>query len=466
MLIKFQDSQGRDLVNTVDIGASNSIVVNLVITGDTDPISGKVFKNSNQIGEYTWTVAAGQRVIWYMGIDQPIYVANNDVLKAVTTSPTYPDVSVKIIRSQPELDNIVDLAQFVRAIQPMAPNSAPVSRIRTVIDKIALNTSIVHSNRTPVNVNNIKAYVLNNVDLPDQEANIFSNQAALDNALATYVPPTLREIFDTWGRFVQGDYYPTGSTIPPNSEAAAWQWDDALQSAVQPLNTVGFNGFVSIQETDSYDHEVTLTSTDADDDWNGAILSFKRVGTVNHSLSIWICCDGSNVVSVPPGANASLSYFNNGTRVVLQSKKGTDDKSNGWRGGFKRVRVIRRGDIFTVSTSKWNELTYDPTLEMTIDLNSDARLAPLKGKTQYGYSNLSQAKSTFKDIRYVGGLMRDTIIDGVNNRVYRYDTLTTKWVLVPNFTAQDIFGSPRTLINPTTGESFKLGTDGTITKLN
>lgn len=466
MLIKFQDSQGRDLVDTVNIGANNSIVVNLVITGDATPISGKVFKNSTQIGEYTWTAEAGQRVIWYMGVDQPIYVADRDVLKAVTTSPTYPDVIVSIIRSQPDLDNIVSLAGFVEAIRPMAPNSAPVSRIRLVIDQIALNSSIVYSQRTPINIANIKAYVLNNVDLPDQEANIFGDPAELANALATYVPPTLREIFDNWTRFVGNEYYKKGTTIPSNSEANAWFWDDTVKGPVMPLNSVQYNGFLSIEEVDNYDHEVTVTSPDADDDWNGPILAFKRENNVNYSLVAWVCCDGTgNSNPATQLANVSLSYFSGGSRVVFDSKKG-NEKINGWRGSFKRVRVIRRGNIFTVNFTRWDELTYDPILTMTIDVSTDARLQKFQGKCVYGYGNLSQAKSTFKDIRYVGGLMRDTIIDGSNNRVYRYDTLTTTWVLVPNFTAQDLFGSPRTLINPTNDEVFRLNVDGTITKLN
>lgn len=465
MLIKFQDSQGRDLVDTVDIGVNNSIVVNLVITGDTAPIAGVVFKNNIQIGEYTWTAAAGQRVIWYMGVDQPIYVANNDILKAVTSTPTYPDVVVKVIRSQPDLDNIVNLAEFVEAIRPMAPASAPVSRIRLVIEQIALNTSIVYSQRTPVNIANIKAYVLNDVDLPDQQANIFSDEDTLNNALATMVPPTLREIFDNWTRFVAAEYYPKGTTIPTSSEAAAWRWNDAIQGPVMPLNSVQFNGFLSLEEVDNYDHEVTVTSPDADDDWNGTVLAFKRIGNVNYSINAWVCCDGAGAPAKPQLPNVLLTYFVNNARTTLEQRAG-DEKVNGWRGSFKRIRVIRRGDLFTINFTRWNELTYDPTLTMTLDISTDARLQKFQGKCVYGYSNLSQAQSTFKDIRYVGGLMRDTIIDGKNNRVYRYDTLTMKWVLVPNFTAQDLFGSPRTLINPTTNEKFRLDPDGTITKLN
>jgi hypothetical protein len=311
------------------------------------------------------------------------------------------------------------------------------------------------------NVTTIKNYVRNSTNLPDQDSYIYATTAEVNNALATMVPPTTKDIFDTWARFSGNDYYPDPTNIPEESEASKWYWDDALQSAVMPLNSTTFLGFVSKEAVDYYDHEALLQSTNADDDWNGLLLAFQHDGTISYSLSATVCRDGRNGLGDEPAVNLNLRY-NWGT--VIDGNNNNNERGGGWAGQRKWVKVSRRGDQFTVYFSRWNQDTYDPTLTMTLDLNSNPLFERFKGPQRYGYCNLSQAGSTFSRIKYFGGILRDTIINASTNQVYRY-TPETGWQLIPGLTAQEVYGAPRLLTNPDTGKQFQLNIDGSITIL-
>lgn len=54
-------------------------------------------------------------------------------------------------------------------------------------------------------------------------------------------------------------------------------------------------------------------------------------------------------------------------------------------------------------------------------------------------------------------------VDASTNKVYGY--LNGAFRIIAGLTAQDIFGAPRTLINPTTGLKFRLELNGSITQI-
>lgn len=464
MLIKFLDNNGNSLTSSVvNIGIKNNIILGLTIDGQgsTQSISGNILKNSSKIGDFTWSPAEGTITNWYMGEGRPIYVLDKDTISA-TNGPT-----ITIERTIPDIENTVSLSEINNKLGVMVPNVSTIKRIKSVIDLIKQETALVYSQCQSINVSNIKNYLLNDAQLPSTEAQIYSNITELNTALNTLVPPTLRQIFDSWARFSYNEYYTDPSKIPDISEAKAWYWDDTQKSAVMPLNSNTFNGFLSKELVDYYDHEVTLSSPNFDDDWNGVVLCFKNINGINYSLSVVASCDASGATTGPIVPNLNIRYHPdpNGNHTLGETiaSNSANDIRNGWLGKTKRIKVLRRGDFFTILASNWSSTQFNPALTMTLDLNSDPRFEIFKAPTQYGYCNCSQADSTFKNIKYFGGVLRDTIIDAVNNEVYRY-IVNNGWMKLTGVTAKDVYGAPRVIIGEDS-KRYQINLDGTITVL-
>lgn len=461
VIIRILDDNGNRLEDTVDIGLNNGIILGLSIDGEstTGTLEGVILRNTTTIGKFIWDPNEGTTVTWYGGEGRPILVNNNDVIMGRISSPFVFEEEITIKRIQPEISNTKSLGRFVNAIGAMSPVN-PKRRIADVISKLKSFVNINYNNKTAVNVKNIKAFNSNSYQLPDVTTYVFNTTSELNNALNTLVPPTNRDIYTTWARISGNNYYPSGTNPPAGSEAASWTWDDALGAAVVPINSDSFLGFVSPESVDNYDHEVILRSNNADDDINGVIMAFTRQGNTNYSLGVVLKCDLTNNTSGTPANNLSIAV---NTAAPLVQVDG-DNILGGWRNQFKRIKVLRRGDIFTVYASRWNQMAFDPTLTMTLDLNSSPSLAIFKGPKPYGYSNFSQPQSYFSGIKYYGGVLKDVIIDALNNRVYRY-TVGTGWGLVTGLRAQDIFGSPRILVNVADSKKYMLNKDNTITAL-
>lgn len=462
MKIQFIDVAGNTLVNNtaVDIGIRNYIFLSLFVDGEgqADAIAGDIVKNNKKIGEFAWDNTVGSTITWYTGDNRPIYVANGDKIEAVQTAPTTGRTAVTVARTQPQVDTVVSNSAFVKDIQVMSPGSTAVKRLRSTIDAINIEAPAKFRISNSGNVETIKKYLRDTLPLRDEKALILPTTSAAMSLMSTYVPPTLLDIFNNWDRIDANDYYPGGTAPPVGSNAAAWTWNDSTQSIVQPLNTATVTGFLSDEFVDYYDLDFTVKSSNADDDYNGGIIAFVREGGINYSLLISACCDGSNQGASP--INDNLTIVLNGSAFTRVMGNGGNNINTGWNGQTKRLRIQRRGDIIKVNASDWNSSVINPALLMTIDLNSQPELARFKGPRQYGYFSLSQPDSTFYDIRYYGGVLRDTVIDAQTNTVYRYIS-PTGWTVLSDVKAQDIFSAPRILVGQG-DKRYQLNKDGTI----
>lgn len=320
------------------------------------------------------------------------------------------------------------------------------------------------TNRNSRNVRLIRDFMSGNFLLPETKALIYPTTTATEEALSSLSPSTPKEIFDTWARISNNAYYPTVNDIPPASEAAAWVWDETQQSALMPLNSATHLGFISDESIDYYNHEVTLQSADADDDYNGVIFAFRRdLDTMtNRYFGVRLCNDMTNTAAVPAKPNIHFFYRENMTDVILKTID-IDSISGGWRNKFKRISVQRRGNIFNVRFSLWNQTTYEPSMDTTIDLDDYPQTKQFKGPQHYGYYNMSQARSVFKDIIYYGGYLRNIIIDVQANQVFRYRE-NVGWQILEDVLPSSVFGTPRILVGPD-GSRYRLNRDDAITIL-
>lgn len=463
-LLNFKSQYNAPLKGSVDVGFNTSVILKLELDGSKieGTIKGFIYRNDKVIGEFESISGAGSSVEWYAGAGTPIYVNNGDEIRAAVTVPFYTEEVLTVVRLQPNLDKTSTLAGVIKKLRPIVPASTDSKAIKATIARINTeHIAMQATSRNSENVRRIRNFMSGNYDLPEAKAYIYNDPVSLGNALQVPQPPTPRQIFDSWDRIRNDEYYPKGLGIPAGNEALAWTWDEALQTPTMPLNTGGHMGFISDESVEYYDHEVTIKSTNGDDDGNGLILAFSREGTINHQLVVMLCCDYTNNANLPYAANITVFY--KGPTIIPLFLNNDDNMAGGWGGKFKRVSVQRRGDVFNLKFSLWNSTVYAPALNITFNLNEFPQLLRFKGPKQYGYYNHSQPSSFFLDIAYSGGLLHDLVIDVQNNQVYKYKA-STGWTVLAGVKPHDIYGSPRVLANPD-GPRYKLNRDGTITVL-
>lgn len=353
--------------------------------------------------------------------------------------------------------------------------------------------------------------------LPGVGGYIYDDFVLFDSKRTTYQPPTVRSIFDTWGRFDGNTYFAPGATL--TGTAAAWSLiadedndgnidgdldgdtiqdnktfftsgaytingdingDGIFDARFMQRNNGSYNGFISPLSYENYTHQVTLWSLDADDDMVGVLLAYTSgggAGTLHVDRTAggytpnqgWGLMDGTTVV-VNFGVNGV--FTNPGT---------------GWGGKASRVKVVRAGDLITVYCTNWmtnaanffSPPAYNPDSTIEIDLAATTNnirwsvsgvpqtasrdLTRFRGAHPYGYVNASQALSSYIDVQFDGGIQSNVLVylkdkqSGVNvwnqSEVWRY--LSGSWSMTAE-SAQDVFGFVRPVTEPETGNVYQI----------
>lgn len=475
MEIKFRDV-GGNVVTAVDLGMGSSVLLSVTIEGtdSTVALSGDILRNNAKIGTVSWDVGVGSSEVWYVGLDKPVPVQNGDVIKAVITSPIALESQVVVARFQPNLDAAIKSGSVTKLLRPGLPVATKQklvipTAVRTVLPYIE-NLGQLYNNRFAANVALLRKYFAGTLELETIQAQAYYSTADVTSALARLTPPTFKQIFDTWTRILGNAYFPFGTT--PTGDAAAWYWSDALNSAVQPNNTALYAAFVSDEKPTTYDLETTLKSDNGDNDFNSVVMAFYRDPNTNLNHTLDVVVNRTGAVwggNIDPNQYVAINFGamtaapNARFKVLKFVTLPGDVVGPGWSGTFKRVKVSRRGDNFTVLVSRWGETAYDPTSKMTFNLNDDPLMAVFKGGSAFGYGSMSQPVSYFKDVVIKTGLQRNLILDMRLNQVYQY--IDSSWVLIPGLSVNSVYGSPRKIISYETGAQYHLNVDGTITAL-
>lgn len=234
-----------------------------------------------------------------------------------------------------------------------------------------------------------------------------------------YVPKLVTQDTDTitWDSVSQGeslsDLFENGIRFSHNgtnnnmynaSEANAWYWDNSLESFVQPNNTSTYNGFITNDFYDYYKHTVKIYSSDADNDVNGIILGFMFDENNNpHTLSA--------LIQRGPdfgGWNFAIYYNFYLPGQSLIASYTIPNSSGGWSGRHITLYATKDKNIVSVSVTNWN---YNNTLTNiddaalmpfarthSLDLNNYSWGHYFNGKVRYGYSNISQAYTSFSKV--------------------------------------------------------------------
>ena len=292
---------------------------------------------------------------------------------------------------------------------------------------------------------------INILELPPIEAYLFST-TDLNNFMASYVPPTLVEIFNTWARFSNnGLYFPPGTT--PTGEAASWERSGSGFRCT--VNSVDLTGFVSPKAYDNYTHEATLSSTANDDDTIALIVAFKRDGTTNRALLA--VREPGGMGGYTQNTSWSLVTNTNGVNSVITRLASFSivRKTANWpSAGATSVKVERIGSMIIAYCSQFGTTNLLTTSKLEIDLNNYPELAWALEPMPYGYACHSQQYSTYSNVVFEGGINANEIFDFALNCTWEY--ISGSWVKNTSKTIQSVLGYPRTITNPDNGYVYRI----------
>lgn len=282
---------------------------------------------------------------------------------------------------------------------------------------------------------------------------VFSTTSTGVNEITSRVnPPTVTDIFNNWARIDGSAYYENKDSA--SGQALDWRLLTSPDRVLMPTNTATGNGFISPELLDNYTFEATLTSDNGDDDQIGLIIAFVRDSGVNKVLAAV-----RNKGGVRPSLGWGIVYVEYGSSTSQWTINNLDvgGVSGGWSSARTRVKVERNGDIITAWCTSWDDVgNYDETTKITLDLNSDDRLAVFKGPKPYGYYTYSQANSTYLDVRIKGALDLSSVYNISTGVRSEFDGVS--WVTSTQ-SIQDAVGYITRIINPFTYQTAIIQSD-------
>lgn len=473
--MSFKDEQGRTIPSVYEIRAANSIRLELSLqtsgSESTTDLQGTLTCRGVPVGSFARTSKGVFTQNWYSGFKQPIYVKDQDTVVATITTPGFTQsYQIKITRSGTSVVNkpqYGSLVQVLRAGFLSGNDTHPNNVIHNTVGVINGYSPIKYSEKVPENINNIEGYVRLDMELPPVITPVYSTPEELNMVLSTLKPVTMETMFNEWPRYMfsqngAGQQFwinPATAT----GDARAWQWVAASKGVNMPLNSDYWSGTVSAKKYDHFDFEITVRSTDADDDWNAIVIAHNWDGIINRLLMVTVSSANNAASDLPYGTNLVV-YQGGAVNLGLRPNLSDPRPGGGWSGKYRKMGVYRRGDDVTVKISPWNQTVFSEALTITFNLNDDVSFEVFKGPQAYGYSNCSQASTVFSDVYFDGGERMESVVDVLSGTVYTYNQLSG-WVIVPGLTPHQIYGAPRILIDSESGSRYRLNTDGSVTTL-
>jgi len=472
--LKWTAVGGTEITST-DLGWGWQPDVELVMdTIGLGDCAGSIYHNTTKIGEFSCTDLGGPVITWYSGSSYALKTLDGDKLRAVLESGLSYTADLAIKRVNFDATKGRSMAAIEQQLRSGSWNlPSPVPRINQggdiVRSLLPVDATIdgfgkVLDFSTPAqNIRLLREFAAGNFPLFDVNAMAYATTAAAQQAMSTMKPPTLLDVFNTWPRFSNANWYPTQADIPAGSEALSWAWDEASGSPKSTVNSATYLGLVSKEKVENFVLESTFSSSANDDDVIGYIVAARYTDKLE-TLSLLVNPGGWAAYK---GMALVYNYQLPGTKTLAMNDQLTQWAANGglgyWPGKDIRVGMVRRGANLAFYATDWGDPNGPRKAEFQFDMNSDPILAGLLGAQSYGYSMISQANSIFKNVRFVGGVLYDVVVDVQANAVYRYNG--TAWVVVPGLKPASIYGTRRKMISQDTLQEFYINADGTITKL-
>lgn len=271
------------------------------------------------------------------------------------------------------------------------------------------------------------------------------------------------EIFNYWQRIAySGD--PTVQSYP--DELNAWVYHSDTDKIECTVNSNSLVGFISPDKYDNYTFEVEMSSPAADDDAIGILVGHVIENGIPYTLTVErrFDADGSNGGVL---TNRLMVLLNSAQSVQSPGLPQTqvlhigDDVFTAPTGMWSalttpiKLKVVKAGNLLTVSSSDRNGSDYVAASEQTIDLSANPDLVRFVGKQPIGYVAQSQASSTWNTVQSPSSAA--IIVNLVDNQIEQFDGAAWNVTTGP---VSDYIKPNRLYTNTTIGKIFMGLTDG------
>tara|TARA_B100000700_G_scaffold101966_1_gene115012 strand:+ start:62131 stop:63111 length:981 start_codon:yes stop_codon:yes gene_type:complete len=277
-------------------------------------------------------------------------------------------------------------------------------------------------------------------ELPQFDEFVFESDAELDQYMADNPAPGLKTVFDTWPRTHGSTFYEAGSNY--GGYADDWYYDEGIGSFVMPTNVGTPNAILSLYQYEAYEFSARLTSNNSDDDMIGLVMAAVIVDGNPHMLLVTRHQGGI------PGSSFALSYYNPAVSSGRTELAGINASTySRWSGRWSDVRIVRQGNLFTVTATQYN--TSAELGPLTLDLGEHPELSMFAGKARYGFYTYSQSGSTYLNVQQPDSAQRlfsmesNRLVSGANGQ----------WGESSDKLSERI-GWPALVRNPLTGKVF------------
>ena len=241
------------------------------------------------------------------------------------------------------------------------------------------------------------------------------------------------DVFNSWGRFSHDATF-TSPALP--AELSGWAYDDPTDTISSTINSTSYIGLISTDRFETYDFETIIRSTAADDDLIGMVLAYKKIGDVEHTISVLV--DGGGVVpgvaGVPnndvPKVTVMIDYPRTSGTVLYQQPLGLIKQL--WNTGAElslgvRVLAKRKADgTFEVVCTKADGTPWPNPISWTGPIPT-----MFQNACPIGYGALSQAGATWENVQ--APTAKSDIIDKRDTTVWKW--VNNAWVNAGQFAA-------------------------------
>jgi hypothetical protein len=269
---------------------------------------------------------------------------------------------------------------------------------------------------------------------PTTSIMISTDQELIDAKLSS-IPSSNVEIFNNWYRFSHITALSTQPAVP--SELTAWAYDPVTDQISCTINSTSHIGFISLNSYEDYDFLIRVSSDGTDDDMVGFVIAFYVDPVTNREYTLTAQRTGGNLGLrglIDSQWGIAYNYSQSDSWIIAENSAVNMTGRSNWNlsPNGTMIRINKSNNIITAQTSAMDSTVLDLLTTITIDLNSDARLAKFKGAQRYGYCAYSQQNATFEVLQ--SSDIQNLIYDVRNGDVWQY--LNSTWEIV--FSADSI----------------------------
>lgn len=310
----------------------------------------------------------------------------------------YLDSELKKVLEKYTDDKIIEIRPIKEKIKPKADKEL-FSNIKDIA-----NNNILHAFTQYFNIEDFLAFTESNVSSSNGE----SMQTMYDGSDVVALSGT------------------TTTYLSGTDKTKRWTYDPNIGSVVCLINDTTYHSmFLSSSKFSKYTHEVTLTSTDSDDDEISIVLATKIDDDTGNVYPITLNVTGRLTSHTNTNHCFSIMYgYGYNTSIAKEIAYDSSFPEIGsWNNQTVRVKIERDRTKFKIYRSEINsnEISATPCIEF--NLSGTQYGEDFTEPSSYGYGCFSQQNSKFLDIKFSGVIYDNTISTKPQESVIDYSLM-------------------------------------------